>query len=108
MIGVDRHTGASLSGIAHLRQSIEDILGTPLGSRRMRPDYGSALRRFVDLPVNEGWKSAVQAEVARSLARWEPRLKLERVRVVAVVGGQVTLQLTGQYLGDSRIIEVTA
>ncbi|ASC88752.1 GPW/gp25 family protein, partial [Pseudomonas fragi] len=38
------------------------------------PEYGSTLRRFVDLPVNEGWKSAVQAEVARALGRWEPRL----------------------------------
>ncbi len=108
MLGVDRRTGQPLSGIAHLRQSIEDILTTPLGSRRMRPEYGSKLRRFVDLPVNEGWKSAVQAEVARALGRWEPRLKLERVRVTAVVGGQITLQLTGQYLGDSQILEVSA
>ncbi|MEJ5039172.1 GPW/gp25 family protein [Pseudomonas sp. MYb398] len=108
MIGLDRRTGLALSGIEHLRQSIEDILTTPLGSRRMRPDYGSKLRRFVDLPVNDGWKSAVQAEVARSLRRWEPRLKLERVRVVAVLGGQITLQLTGQYLGDSQLLEVTA
>ncbi|PWB34613.1 phage baseplate protein [Pseudomonas sp. SDI] len=108
MIGVDRRSGLPLSGISHLRQSIEDILATPLGSRRMRPEYGSSLRRFVDLPVNDGWKSAVQAEVARSLSRWEPRLKLERVRVTAVVGGQITLQLTGQYLGDRQIVEVTA
>lgn len=108
MIGVDRRTGQPLSGIEHLRQSIEDILSTPLGSRRMRPEYGSKLRRFVDLPVNDGWKSAVQAEVARALGRWEPRLKLERVRVVAVVAGQITFQLTGQYLGDSAIVEVTA
>ncbi|WP_110968327.1 MULTISPECIES: GPW/gp25 family protein [Pseudomonas] len=108
MLGMDRHTGQPLSGLAHLRQSIEDILTTPVGSRRMRPEYGSKLRRFVDLPINEGWKSAVQAEVARSLSRWEPRLKLERVRVLSVVGGQITLQLTGQYLGDSQILEVSA
>ncbi|UVJ45543.1 GPW/gp25 family protein [Pseudomonas sp. LS1212] len=108
MIGMDRRTGQPVSGLAHLRQSIEDILTTPLGSRRMRPEYGSKLRRFVDLPVSEGWKSAVQAEVARALSRWEPRLKLERVRVVAVVGGQITLQLTGLYLGERAIVEVTA
>ena len=30
----------------------------------MRPEYGSKLRRMVDMPVSEGWKSAVQAEVA--------------------------------------------
>ena len=108
MIGMSRHGGQTLSGIGHLRQSIEDILTTPLGSRRMRPDYGSKLRRFVDLPVNEGWKSAVQAEVARALTRWEPRLKLQRVRVVAVVGGQISLQLSRQYLGDSQLLEITA
>ncbi|MFJ7144274.1 GPW/gp25 family protein [Pseudomonas protegens] len=108
MIGMDRRTGQPLSGIEHVRQSIEDILTTPLGSRRMRPEYGSSLRRYVDLPVTGGWKSAVQAEVARALLRWEPRLKLERVRVVAVVGGQISFELVGQYLGNSAVLEVTA
>lgn len=107
MIGMDRRTGQPLSGVAHLRQSIEGILTTPLGSRRMRPEYGSQLRRYVDLPVNEGWKSAVQAEVARALGRWEPRLKLERVKVVAVLDGQVSLALSGRYLGDDALVEVT-
>ncbi|MEB5932331.1 GPW/gp25 family protein [Pseudomonas mosselii] len=107
MIGMERRTGQPLSGVAHLRQSIEDILTTPLGSRRMRPAYGSQLRRYVDLPVNEGWKSAVQAEVARALGRWEPRLKLERVKVVAVLDGQVSLALSGRYLGDDALVEVT-
>ena len=108
MIGVDRRTGQQLSGLDHLKQSIEDILTTPLGSRRMRPDYGSNLRRFVDLPVNEGWKSAVQAEVARALGRWEPRVQLERVKVVSVLDGQIGLELTGQYLGNSAVVEVNA
>jgi phage baseplate assembly protein W len=107
MIGMDRRTGQPLNGLAHLRQSVEDILGTPVGSRRMRPEYGSNLRRYVDLPVNEGWKSAVQAEVARALGRWEPRLKLERVRVLSVVDGVVTMQLAGQYLGDGAVVEVS-
>lgn len=107
MIGMDRRTGQPLSGVAHLRQSIEDILTTPLGSRRMRPEYGSQLRRYVDLPVNEGWKSAVQAEVARALRRWEPRLQLERVKVLAVLDGQVSLALSGRYLGDDALVEVT-
>jgi phage baseplate assembly protein W len=108
MIGMDRSTGQSLSGLAHLRQSIEDILTTPEGSRRQRPEYGSKLRRFVDLPVTAGWRSAVQAEVNRAIGRWEPRIKLESVRVVAVVGGQVTFSITGEFLGDGVLLEVTA
>lgn len=107
MIGMDRRTGQPLNGVAHLRQSIEDILTTPLGSRRMRPDYGSQVRRYIDLPVNAGWKSAVQAEVARALGRWEPRLALERVRVMAVLDGQVSLALSGRYLGDDMLVEVS-
>ena len=74
----------------------------------MLPEYGSNLRRFVDLPVNEGWKSAVQAEVARALGRWEPRLLLERVKVVSVIDGQIGLVLTGRYLGNSAVVEVNA
>jgi hypothetical protein len=105
---MDRRTGQPVAGLGHLRQSIEDILTTTVGSRRMRPEYGCQLRRYIDLPVNEGWKSAVQAEVARALGRWEPRLQLERVRVFAVIDGKIDLQLTGTYLGDSAVLEVSA
>ena len=35
MIGMDRRTGLPLSGVAHLRQSIEDILTTPLGRSQL-------------------------------------------------------------------------
>lgn len=108
MIGMDRQTGLPLSGLAHLRQSIADILTTPQGSRRMRPEYGSLLRRFVDLPATAGWRSAVQAEVSRAIGRWEPRLKLESVRVTAVLDGQITFELKGEYQGDSVLLEVTA
>ncbi|MBB1605195.1 MULTISPECIES: GPW/gp25 family protein [unclassified Pseudomonas] len=108
MIGMDRRNGQPLGGLAHLKQSIEDILGTPLGSRRMRPEYGSQLRRMVDLPLSEGWKSAVQAEVARSLGRWEPRIRLQSVKVSVVLDGRVSLLLSGLYQGDGFHLEVQA
>lgn len=108
MIGMDRVTGKPLTGLDHLVQSIGDILSTPLGSRRMRPEYGSGLRRFVDLPVNEGWKGAVQAEAARALGRWEPRVDLASIRVTAVLGGKITFQLVVDYLGERKILEVSA
>ncbi|WP_030128510.1 GPW/gp25 family protein [Pseudomonas sp. QTF5] len=107
MIGMDRHTGLPISGLEHLRQSIGDILSTPLGSRVMRPEYGSTVRRFVDMPVTEGWKSAVQAEAARALGRWEPRLKLSRVQVLAVLDGRITFRLTGTYQDVSEQLEIT-
>lgn len=101
MIGMDRHTGQPLSGIDHVRQSIEVILSTPLGSRRMRPEFGSQLRRYVDMPVNEGWKGAVSAETVRAVGRWEPRVKLEQVSIESILDGKITLRLQGEYLGDA-------
>ncbi|NBB09540.1 GPW/gp25 family protein [Pseudomonas sp. SLFW] len=108
MIGMDRTTGKPLGGLAHLKQSIGDVLSTPIGSRRERPDYGSDLRRYVDLPINEGWKGAVQAEAARALGRWEPRVRLSTIRVVAVLSGQITFRLAVDYQGQSRMLEVAA
>jgi phage baseplate assembly protein W len=107
MIGMDRHTGQPISGIEHLRQSLGDILGTRLGSRRQRPEYGSKLPSFVDLPVNEGWKSSVQAEAARAIGYWEPRVKLQRVWVVSVLGGKINLGIAGDYRGDRFLFEVS-
>ncbi|QND83776.1 Phage baseplate assembly protein W [Chromobacterium vaccinii] len=97
LLGMNRETGQPLSGIAHLQQSIADILSTPLRSRRQRPDYGSELPRMVDQPGNAGWVAAVQAEAARAIARWEPRLKLRRVVLVSILDGRFTLRIQGDY-----------
>ena len=106
MIGVDRRTGQPLSGIEHLRQSIEDILSTPIGSRRMRPEYGSEIPRYVDLPINKGWISAVQAEAARAIGRWEPRIRLSAVRITGVVDGRIDFVIEGQYEAAPLLLEV--
>ncbi|MNN98670.1 hypothetical protein D3C81_2181140 [compost metagenome] len=50
----------------------------------------------------------MQAEVASTLGRWEPRLKLGRVRAVAILDGRITFELTGQYLGSDVTLEVSA
>lgn len=41
LVGMDRWTGAPIGGVAHLKQSLGDILGTRKGTRRELPDYGS-------------------------------------------------------------------
>ncbi|WP_035546359.1 GPW/gp25 family protein [Burkholderia sp. 9120] len=107
LTGMNRMTGAPLRGLDHLRQSIGDILSTRRGTRRERPDYGSDIPAMVDLPVTRGWISAVQAEAARAIGRWEPRIRLSRVTVVSVVGGAVTFRLAGIYAGDDTVFEVS-
>jgi phage baseplate assembly protein W len=51
MNGMDNLTGKSLADLAHLRQSIADILTTPIGSRVMRRDYGSRIFQRIDAPL---------------------------------------------------------
>ncbi len=43
--GMSRETGVTLVELEHIRQSVRDILTTPLGSRVMRRNYGSLLSR---------------------------------------------------------------
>ncbi len=106
MIGMDAETGRALSGIAHLRQSIRDILTTPVGSRVMRRDYGSRLPHLVDAPVNEDTLVAIYVATAEALLAWEPRLRLERVRATPLGGGQVRIDLEGHYRPEGRAIQL--
>ncbi|WP_290876948.1 GPW/gp25 family protein [Aquabacterium sp.] len=105
MDGFNASNGTLLTGIAHLRQSIRDILTTPLGSRVMRRDYGSDLPRLVDAPINKSTIMDIYAATADALAKWEPRFKLTKCTIVTAAPGTVTLDLTGEYLPDGK--EVT-
>ena len=99
MTGMQRTTGKPLGGIDHLRQSIADILTTPIGSRVMRRDYGSELPALIDQPDNGATRVRLYAATATALLRWEPRLRLSSVRIAAGTRpGQTVLDLQGIYL----------
>jgi uncharacterized protein len=100
--GMNRHTGKALEGFDHLRQSIADILSTRKGTRVMRREYGSDLAGLVDRPMNASLITAIYAETAEALYRWEPRLRLRRVEadLSGFAEGQIVLTLTGVYVPD--------
>jgi len=79
MLGMDAATGRRLSGIAHVEQSIADILMTPIGSRAMRRDYGSHLFALIDQPGNRANRLRCYAAVVDALLRWEPRVLPVRI-----------------------------
>jgi phage baseplate assembly protein W len=81
IIGMDIDTGESITGVEHLKQSIRDILTTPVGSRVMRRDYGSNLMTLLDRPMNSQLAVDVQIAVTMALSLQEPRLQLNRVTV---------------------------
>lgn len=104
MNGMSANTGAAMSDIDHLRQSITDILTTPIGSRVMRRDYGSRLYALVDAPTNRATLMDMYAATAEAIARWEPRFRLQKVTASSAAPGAVTLDMTGEYLPDGRVL----
>lgn len=98
MRGVSAMTGRALSGREHLRQSIRDILTTPLGSRVMRRDYGSRIFDLIDGPLTRGHVAAIIAASAEALDRWEPRFRVRRIRVFAAGEGHVAIDVDGEDL----------
>lgn len=79
MIGSAASSGAILAGDDHVRQSIERILATPIGTRVMRRDFGSHLHALIGRPLTPQLVGQVYAATALALLRWEPRRSLRRV-----------------------------
>lgn len=104
MIGTSAQNGKPLEGIDHLRQSVRDILTTPLGTRVMRRDYGSRLYQLVDAPLNRDTIVELYAATIEALERWEPRIKVSQVSLASATAGGVSLSITGTYLPDGREI----
>ncbi len=106
MNGINAQTGRALSGIDHLRQSLRDILTTPIGTRVMRREYGSRLYQLVDAPMNNATLIDLYAAAAEAVARWEPRFRLTRVRAASASPGHVVLDLQGEYLPTGQAINL--
>lgn len=97
--GLNSATGEHVSGEAHLRQSVRDILTTPVGSRPMRRAYGSRLPELQDAPINASLIAEARAAIAKALADWEPRLSLIRVSVYEASAGQISADVLAAYQG---------
>lgn len=99
---MDRTTGRHMTGIDHVRQSVADILTTPLGTRLQRRNYGSLLPNLIDQPDNAHTRLRCYAAIASALMKWEPRLRITRVGMTTGDRpGQATVDLQGEYLGQA-------
>lgn len=106
MDGINATTGKRLGGIEHLRQSLRDILTTPIGSRVMRREYGSRLFDLIDKPTNRETITDIYAATAEAIMRWEPRFQVTKVAISATEPGRVELNLTGNYLPNGQAITI--
>ena len=96
--------GKDISEINHLKQSISNILTTPIGSRTMRRDYGSNLFNKIDHPVNGELIAEIYLDIVESLFIWEPRFELDQVAVHNIENGKITIDLEGSFLSNGEKI----
>ena len=101
--GMSRFNGRSLSESQHISQSIQDILTTPLGSRVMRREYGSAIFELIDQPQSAAVKLQIMAAAVIALTRWEPRIRITEIEVVAGdLNGKMQFNLVTDRIDTNR------
>ena len=106
MIGMNAKTGKPLGGVEHLKQSIRDIVTTPLGSRVMRRDYGCGLYELVDRPFSHSLEGDITMTIANALEKWEPRFQLDGVAVHPAGEGKLSIEIKGLYLINGEPVTI--
>lgn len=102
MTWFDRTTGTLINEAEDIRQSITDIVTTPLGTRLSRRSYGCRMLDMIDQPANQANRVLLYSAVATALLRWEPRITLKRVALSALDAekGSWRLNLTISHKDD--------
>lgn len=96
--GINRTTGRALADFAHVQQSINVILTTPIGSRVMRREFGSELFDLIDRPMTDQVILAIYSAVVVAIARWEPRFRVTSCGIINLdVAGLFEMELGGTY-----------
>ncbi|WP_159790005.1 GPW/gp25 family protein [Sodalinema gerasimenkoae] len=83
-------------GDPNIQESIRLILGTQVGERVYRPEFGSRLSDLVFAPLNRDTLIKLRLRVEEALSRWEPRITVTGIIAEAdPIEGKV--ELTIQY-----------
>lgn len=83
-VGPDGSGRLSLSkGTEDIDESISLILGTSLGERVMRPNFGCRIHDLVYAPIHGNTLGLAERYVREALGWWEPRIQVRDVTVRA-------------------------
>lgn len=80
-----------------VRQQLQVILSTRPGEQLMRPDFGAGLTDFIGEPDTVTTRRRVYDRVTESIARWEPRVEVNRVDVDDLPGRPGSLRIEVGY-----------
>ncbi|MBI2306097.1 MAG: GPW/gp25 family protein [Rhodocyclales bacterium] len=101
-LGTDARTGRRMDEVEHIRQSVRDILTTPIGSRVMRREYGSLLPDLIDHPGNPANRLRLMSATVMAIIRWEPRVSVRSARIGIGMDGAVTVDMEAVRRGGQR------
>lgn len=108
MAGMSAQNGRRLDSLAHIQQSVADILTTPIGSRVMRREYGSLLPELIDQPLNGPTALRAYAATVVALMRWEPRIRVQQVsrQVSTQRPGRFDLMITARRVDNGESVSL--
>jgi phage baseplate assembly protein W len=75
-------TIALVSREQEIAESMRLILGTAVGERPMRPEFGCRINEYVFAPADATTAGLIAYDVRAALQRWEPRIAVADVDVV--------------------------
>lgn len=96
---------ALVHGVTDIEQAIRLILGTALGERPMRPEFGCDVHDLVFDTIDAEMVGRVETAVRRALARWEPRIEVIGLEfeLGEVDRGRLITTITYRVLATSRL-----
>jgi phage baseplate assembly protein W len=96
MLGMNVRNGRSITNdLEHIKQSIADIITTPVGTRIMRRTYGSMIPELIDYPINATNILRIYAATAAAIMQWEPRFKISSIKFEYLKTANVAIEITG-------------
>lgn len=97
-VGIDALTGGTVSGWAHVEQSLRDIFFTRFGERVMREWYGSFVPDLLGRNITPEEVVPFFAAMASAIEQFEPRFRVTAITPVKVTrAGEIEIFLSGEY-----------
>lgn len=94
MLGMNPQNGRSITTLQeHIKHSVSDIINTPVGSRLMRPKYGSLVPAIIDQPMNSATTLRLYSSIATALMVWEKRITLQTIALYIDATGRAQIEI---------------
>ena len=85
------------SGPDNIRECIRVILLTEPGERLMLREFGGGLKRFLFMPNVVSTHRLIEESITEALGRWDPRVRVNEVRVASAVDDDLAAIATIRY-----------